>query len=1109
MSKSKRILSFFLSIVFIFTLTFPNVKQAHAAIAPAKLNAIPTFAKTFPRIPQGLSYRTRDMKISELKGANITSAVNIKSPTSITLPGTQASNSPTSESINNLNELKFPIGSKYMIIDQNDPKFLPRTGEIYIDENKKNAIKILGSATTDSSGKKIVPVIQPEFTEIFQSYKIPAQTVKLNQANVSFTRPGVAVTTLPDNLPSKPMASLDPFKFHSAAAEDIMFKLSFSDVTLYEYPEKELDKNPDEVKKDESGKAEEDGSLRDNQSDTSDGDKTQKENPPPSLAGVDEKNEFSMKVYIEKGEINIHKPSFFAEADIGVINQEIKMGLDYQTDMNLTIKGSLKFDKVIETCILGYDVDIPYGRAFVGVFLVVDAKGKVTVTTKVSTMGHIETGFKASAFLFVPYYVGPYCAYKPDTFDVGFTADGEISAKVAAVPKIGLTILDYNIGELQLWAGVKANAKFHVGADAHADLNNLNNSTASGQASGSLKVDFYVDLVGYLLDKRYDIFYKEFNMFDGSWAAGQEVKGGGADTERILSANVAVMADAYTDIIKGSVKTVGSDIPYKGASLTVHVQHTNGQIDNKNVTTDAEGKFEIKASELDKVKTILPTDKVWADINTRVVVSTAANKEGKTVKVWTDQDGSNANQTQDPNLKGRIIGLTEHVEPTVPFDKVSFVADAFNDIVRGQVSGEYTGLIQIIYQKPGANPVQKTAQVSKGEFLYELPANFIQKDDKYTVRLGFEGVYYPKYQETKSPGLPYLKINYKVDKNHNVSGSVENMMGEYDIQYGTSTYSESSPSKFNKAYNGSVKLMVFGGSNTVVAQKSAGAVVPSSSGISTKLPQSLPGLKKNLSSSKFDFNNPMLRFKIAIEHDGIVKYASYDPISELARRLNNAQQLALTNPVEDKIDSIVNPGDLSQWEGVWECENLGSVVFRVEGKKIIGTYDYGNMSLEASVSNNKLVGTLDENGGEAKTFEFSLSPDGKTLSGKWYSSRNTSGYALSGKKRILPSLKSISPNTSRTLWTGVWYTGLGTMILNQEGRNVTGTLGFNELPVTGTIIGDTFKGSYTENGKIRNFEFSLSSTGTEFEGTYDEESASDDFYWSGYRSTELNIFKNN
>lgn len=1107
MPKSKRMLSFFLSLIFI--LTFSNIKQAHASVAPAKLSAIPTFVKTFPRIPQGLSYKMREMKINELKGSNLNAIGTVKLPGSLALPGAQLNTSPASETIKDLNELKYPIGSKYMVIDQNESKFIPMAGEIYIDEDRKTAVKILGNATTDSSGKKIVPVIQPEFSEIFQSYKIPAQTVKLNEANVSYKRSGVSVTTLPDSLPGKPIAALDSFKFSPTASDnDIMFKLSFSDVTLYEYPQKEEDKNPDEIKKDGDEKAEDDGSMRDNQSDTSDGDKTQKENPPPpSLEGVDEKSDFSMKVYIESGEIKIHKPSFFAEADIGIINQEIKMGLDYQTDMNLTIKGNLKFDKVIETCILGYDVDIPYGRAFVGVFLVVDAKGKVTVTTKVTTTGHIETGFKASAFLFVPYYVGPYCAYKPDTFDVGFTADGEISAMVAAVPKIGLTICDYNIGELQLWAGVKANAKFHIEADAYADLNNLDNSTASGQGSGSLKVDFFVDLVGYLLNKRYDIFYKEFNMFDGSWAAGQEVKGGGTDTERILSANVAVMADAYTDIIKGSVKAVGSDIPYKGANLTVHVQHTNGQIDNKNITTNAEGYFEVKAIELDKVKTILPTDRVWADINTQVVASTATNKDGKAFSVWIDQSGSNANSVQDPNLKGRIIGYTEHVEPTVPFDKVSFVADAFNDIVRGQVSGEYTGLIQIIYEKPGANPIQKTAQVNKGEFLYELPAGFIQKDDKYTVRLGFEGVYFPKYQESKSPGLPYLKINYNVDKNYNITGSVENMMGEYDLQYGASSYIESQSNKFKSAYTGSIKLMTLGTPNTLVEEKTPLAINPSSQITQVKLPNTLPGLNKTSSSRMFTFTKPMLRFVIAIEHDGIVKHVSYDPLSDLVNRLNRAQQLAITNPVEDKIDSIINPADLTKWAGVWECEYLGSVVFRVDGNKIVGTYDNGNLLLNASVTNNKLVGTLDENGGEPKSFEFTLSSDGKVLSGKWYSSRNRAGYALSGKRRTLASPNIISPAIFKSLWTGVWYTDLGTMILNQEGQNITGTLGRNELPVTGMIVGNTLKGTFTENGYAREFEFNLSSDGTSFEGAYDEESVSDDFYWSGYRSTDLSINK--
>jgi hypothetical protein len=56
------------------------------------------------------------------------------------------------------------------------------------------------------------------------------------------------------------------------------------------------------------------------------------------------------------------------------------------------------------------------------------------------------------------------------------------------------------------------------------------------------------------------------------------------------------------------------------------------------------------------------------------------------------------------------------------------------------------------------------------------------------------------------------------------------------------------------------------------------------------------------------------------------------------------------------------------------------------------------------------------------------------------------------------------------------------------------------------LIEKSYK-EFTGGLKKEEFEFNLSSDGTAFEGTLDEESVSDDFYWSGYRSTDLSINK--
>lgn len=61
-----------------------------------------------------------------------------------------------------------------------------------------------------------------------------------------------------------------------------------------------------------------------------------------------------------------------------------------------------------------------------------DVNVKVHVEVRVKTTGNAQAGFayKAYGYGLLPYFAGPYATYKPSTFDMGFTVNGEINANI-------------------------------------------------------------------------------------------------------------------------------------------------------------------------------------------------------------------------------------------------------------------------------------------------------------------------------------------------------------------------------------------------------------------------------------------------------------------------------------------------------------------------------------------------------------------------------------------------------------------------------------------------------------------------------------------------------
>lgn len=1122
MIKKFKFPSIILSVTFLITASFTQSYKVQAAanpMQPATFDHVSyEFAQNVNRLPQDLSYEMKDavtpediMKAAEKEVSNLTA------PKSLAVgSGGKLLQPSISKNIEAENALKYPIGSKLMTLKKDIPNFMPKVGDIYFDESGKNSIKVIDNITTNENGQKVIPVVKPDFTEVFNNYKIPNQSVILNKANVAYTKPGVTVSQS-----TEPTASLNGFMSFTASNNDVVHVIELDRVVLYDSAKaKDEDKKKEgqdklsEDSKDASEGSEDDASLR-------------KKDPGKDLAGVEEADEFGMKIWIDSGTITFHEPKFFADVDIGLLEQEIKVGFQSETEVDVTVKGNLKFNKVLEVMILGYDVKIPYGRAYVGVFLVVDAKGQVDVTTRVITTGVAEVGFKASAVCFVPYYVGPYVSYEPRTFDVGFSVDGEVYAKIAAVPQAGIVICDYDVGKLQLWMGVKSHAYFHAEGNVQGSLGNLKETSGSAEASGGLSIDAFFDIKGYLFGKKYDIFYKEFNLYDGSFKIGQEMVAENGEPDKLPSL-VQLKADAYENKVWGTVKiydkgvaygNVEEGTPYKGNGVKVYIVHENGATDAYQAATNVDGEFELAVP-------IVPKDRIWAEVNGTVKLATM--KKGprirfskRPIKTETEEVTVYTDGAQNEGVKVYKIASSNannKTKPTVPFDKVSFVADAFNDVVMGQVSGNYTGNVAIIHEDDKGNKVQIGAYAEEGEFLKDVA---LSKGHKVTVKVPFEGVYYPEVPETKEPSLPSLKINYKI-QDGKILGSVENMLAEYDIQYKGKPVSEDRRTKYNNAYGGEIRLFPVlpghGAGNVPLEKKkvttnlSKNQITPQKPTIDPgiKLPSNkpninIPNINKNTASkstSTFDFNiAPVLGFALEIEYEGISKSVAYDPYGSMSDKINKPLQEDVVNVVDEKTDPIINPADQSIWAGIWETDYLGTMVVRINGNKFTASCDNGSYTMEGFISDKKVTASLGEMY-ENEKVELYLSEDGKSFRGLAFPDGRSKGLNFKGAMRKLPSNKILSSFKPSTSWTGVWYTDFGTMILAQEGTKVTGSFDKDENAISATITGNKIKGTFTENGMQGEFEFELLPDNSTFEGNWRYTGEEDWATWGGYKHLE-------
>lgn len=731
--------------------------------APARARGVNyEFKDEVKKLPQNFNYEFKNMTLDQLTSITIGDgkAINRKpheiTPDSINLheeniPGItiETSGKESEKTIESINGIKYPPGSKILAISQAmSASFSPEINEIYVDEENGNAFRILDILDADAQGNPQYVVETPQLTEVFKSYSIPQQTINLTTGNIAYIDPDFELSP-ESGMPKNYTAKADG----SVVYEDQVVKVTTegnkhilnlkSNVLIFEYPPKDLISDKDKKK--------------------FEGDK-EKVNEYSDLRGVENESDFRVTVRVKEGSnIIIEDPRLDASLDLNLLTSQLdaKFAFNSKAIADVTLVGDLVFNYTLEKCVYGYDVNLGKvgnkekgNTAFIGIFLVLGLNGKVQVEVRTVTTGDAEAGFayKSVGWGSLPYYVGPYAIFRPASFDMSFTVDGEVHATLACVPQVGVIIWGIELGVLQVWVGFKSTARFHFEGGGGSS------TEANISGNGSIDLRAFGNLVAYLFKNKYDIFYIEFPIYYGEWKIGEEVSGSGGDMVKEVAPYVRVTADAYTDLVEGIVdfSTAGkiqagyqgnnADMdtslkPYANQSIVLEVYDKNNNLKfSRSMTTDAEGKFTIQFTGNEN---IFPADKIYINVPRTMGTEVEEFNLGFTT-VPVEKEVDTTPIIEIDNRKFRVVGKSAEIKPTVPFTLMDFNVDTFNDVITGWVSGDYSGSLSISIDKyiDGNNKVTdiQTANVQNGIFKLDYPID--QSTDWVSVFIDYEGSKY-------------------------------------------------------------------------------------------------------------------------------------------------------------------------------------------------------------------------------------------------------------------------------------------------------------------------------------------------------------------------------
>jgi hypothetical protein len=201
------------------------------------------------------------------------------------------------------------------------------------------------------------------------------------------------------------------------------------------------------------------------------------------------------------------------------------------------------------------------------------------------------------------------------------------------------------------------------------------------------------------------------------------------------------------------------------------------------------------------------------------------------------------------------------------------------------------------------------------------------------------------------------------------------------------------------------------------------------------------------------------------------------------------------------------PSTSKQFTGKWDT-NWGEMNLSQVGNTLTGSYDYDGGKLAGTIDGTTATGTWSEAPSyqppfDAGDFTFTLSADGKIITGQWrYGSCDWESDIRGTRGEQPPPPTPVTPTVG---WSGTWDSNWGQMTLSQSGNQVTGSYAHDTGRISGTVTGNMLSGqwseapSYAPPDDAGDVEFTLSADGQSFTGhwRYDSSGA-----WSGWTGTK-------
>jgi hypothetical protein len=538
-----------------------------------------------------------------------------------------------------------------------------------------------------------------------------------------------------------------------------------------------------------------------------------------------------------------------------------------------------------------------------------------------------------------------------------------------------------------------------------------------------------------------------------------------------IPVNLSLHADAVRDIVEIEAINLVTKRPYTGTA-TIHLQHRDGSVLNHAITIGIDGTYRSSLQ-------LKPDDLVQVNIYRPL-----------------------------PNDSHSIyIGGTSLRNPTVSHASISFNCDAFNDLISGTIGGSYTGpvFIGLSNDEDPSRDVDYVVQANRGIFAKTV---HLIGSDRVSVKIQYEGVDLPFGPRTKTPNLDALVLASETTGRSSLQGTITNT-----AEGGT------------HPYTGDVML------SSLYAQTPAALTQATAYGF--ELRQPVKAARKSQGetrTSSFGFIDvPIvlsLGYEIQIEHNGIVKYLSFDPLEEMEERAERPVQQGFASVVQSVTDKIVNPAertglahtdqmqtvtgqmgasfvqmlppsppqDEETWNGVWET-NLGSLLLEQSGDTVQGILGDEGYRLHGKISQDNLKGIIEIDG----------------VFGEFACTLYAQGLAFDGRLRLEGEdtydqwdgslVAYLDHSSDSTAFGGVWFSDLGGLVLSATASGYTGVYGEDRNTLEGVLSNGVLRGELQEKWQSGEFRFKLCSDSS-FEGQYKYYGEDDWQSWDG-RKTKI------